>query len=248
MHRSCLFEEIEKLLKKNLVPATKEFIQSCKGGKRIRGTLVKLGFELTGKKSEEIIKIGAAYEIFHAAILIHDDIMDQSIVRRGKPSLHKRVGVAKAITLADYGFFLALQIIAESNFFEKSKIEALKLFARVAKDTAVGQIMDLEGLDPITTAKLKTAHYTISGPLQLGAILAGGSTDLIKVLGLFGENLGIAFQFQDDILDGQAERNVQQQAEHYATKAKKIIGKITQDVKMRKLLGSMADFVIERSK
>src|SRR3989344_14258 len=95
-------KELDKILERfledtrktnpKLVPFAKEFVKSCKGGKRIRGVLVKLGYEIAGGKDEEIYKISAAFEILHTALLIHDDIIDQSPTRRGKPSLHISLG------------------------------------------------------------------------------------------------------------------------------------------------------------
>lgn len=243
-----LNREVEKILSKELkeaggidkklVPLLEAFATSCMGGKRIRGVLVRLGYELAGKKSEEILKIGAAYEIFHTAILAHDDIMDQSKTRRGKPSLYKKVGVSEAITLGDLGFFVAMKILAQSN--------SLSLFAKIASDTAVGQLLDLKKANSITTAKLKTAEYTIAGPMQLGAMLGGSDDKMIKLLGKFGENLGIAFQIKDDILDGQSNRL--KQAKEYINLAKKMIPELTKDKRMSKLLAQMAEYLVKRTK
>ncbi len=221
-------ENIKKIDKK-LVPLLEAFKDACMGGKRIRGVLVKLGHQLAGGKSKEIIRIGAAYEIFHGAILAHDDIMDQSQTRRGKPSLYKRVGISEAITLGDLGFFITMKIIPE--------------LADIALDTAIGQMLDLKKANPVITAKFKTAKYTIAGPLQLGAIFAGAKGKLIKNLGEFGENLGIAFQMRDDELDGEASRD----AKKYINSARKMIPGITKDIKMSKLLEQMGGYLIERT-
>lgn len=227
-----------------LVPLAKAFIKACDGGKRIRGALVKLGYELAGKQSQEIIKVAAAYEIFHASILAHDDIIDQSEIRRGNPSLYKKLGIPKAITLGDLGFFLAIRAISQSNFPEKFKNQALKLFSKTVLDTAIGQLLDIEKGDPIITAKLKTARYTISGPLQLGAILAGVQGELIRQLGKFGESLGIAFQIRDDILDGESYRL--EKAKKYVDSAKKMIPELTKSKKMSRLLERMSEYLLAR--
>ena len=171
---------------KSLVSLVDQFTQANKGGKRIRGVLVVLGYELASVKGKaenvklknEIIKIAASYEIFHTAILAHDDIMDKSLTRRDQPSLFQALGgdhrgTSLAITLADAGFFLATKIMVESSFPEKKKNEALKYFSAVMLNTAMGQILDIELGDSIIVAKYKTAKYTISGPLVLGATLAG---------------------------------------------------------------------------
>lgn len=257
-------KEAEKTDKK-LVPLLKAFVKSCQGGKRIRGTLVKLGYELANGKSKEIIKIGAAYEIMHTAILVHDDIIDKSNTRRDKPSLYQvfggnHYGISQAISLGDYGFFLAFKVISEADFIPERKILALELFSKVMSDTALGEILDLENTDPLivisgactnyVVMKLKTACYTVSGPLQLGAILGGADEKLAMVLGEFGETLGIAYQIRDDILDGDVKsiEEAKKQVRKYTNKAMKLLPDITKDSEMSKILEQMADYLIERKK
>ena len=253
-------KEIEKILKgwrdevKNtspkLVPLLDLFIESCRGGKRIRGVLIKLGYELVRGKGKEILKVSAAYEIFHAAILAHDDIIDKSPTRRGQQSLYKSIGSSQAITLGDLGFFLATKIISESKFEDKKKNEALALFSKTMVETAIGQMLDIAREDPELVAKLKTAKYTIAAPLQIGAILAGVDEELVRVLGEFGENAGIAFQIQDDILDREVESmdEANSKALDYAAKAKKVIPGLTNDPNLGKLLEQMCEYLVERSK
>ncbi len=189
-----------------LIPLVKAFKKSHIGGKGIRGVLVKVGYQIAGGKNEKaILDIASAYEIFHTSILAHDDIIDRSTQRRGEPSLYealggKHYGISQAICLADCGFFLAVKIISESEYSPKEKNKALQFFAKTMLDTALGEMLDVEGGDVTTIMKLKTAKYTVSSPLQLGAILAQGEDKLIRVMEEFGENLGIAFQIQDDIL------------------------------------------------
>lgn len=231
-----------------LIPFAKAFKEACKGGKGIRGALVMLGYQIASSKTlrNDVVRIGAAYEIFHNAILTHDDIMDESSRRRGKVSLYKKVGTSAAITLGDIGFFLAVKIIAESNFLRKS--EALKLFAQTVINTGLGQILDIEKANPYLTAKLKTAEYTVSAPIKLGAILAGADEKLLGLLGKLGMSLGIAYQIRDDVLDAGTLDSSGQKALKYVAKAKKIIPNITLDDKLQKLLEQMADYIIERRK
>lgn len=244
-----LLQDLRSQVKKislQLLPLVDKFIESCGGGKRLRGKLVLLGYKLAaGKQNREVLKIAAAYEIMHAAILAHDDIIDQSLTRRDKPSLYKAVGTEQAITLADLGFFLAIKIIAESKFPEKAKNEALKLFSQTMMDTAIGQMLDIQKSDPVLVRKLKTAKYTVAGPLQLGAVLAGGKLDLLDQ---FGTNLGIAFQIKDDILDKEAIDGDLENALKYIDKARKMIPKLTKDAKMRKVLNELADYMVKRTK
>lgn len=198
----------------SLNPHAKAFILSCKGGKKIRGALINLGYKIAGGKLEGILDIAAAYEIFHSSILAHDDVIDQSPVRRGRPSLYRALGgghhgISQTISLGDLGFFLATKIISQSDFEDKEKVYALEYFAKTTIDTALGEMLDVElpyldkkrqKSDVLVIMKYKTARYSVSSPLQLGAILAGGDKELIRELGVFGENLGIAFQIHDDIL------------------------------------------------
>ena len=199
----------------SLTPLARAFAASCRGGKRLRGILVRLGYELAeGKASDEIFKVAAAHEIFHTAILVHDDIIDQSEFRRGKPSLYKvlggdHYGTSQAISLGDAGFFLAFKMIAESRFSSDVKTKAMQIFADSMLDTSIGEMLDvalpkekraLKEEDVFAIAKLKTARYSFSGPLVVGAILAGADQRLLSQLAQFGENVGIAYQIQDDIL------------------------------------------------
>lgn len=201
-------------LSPRLLPLTNLLIEYCKGGKRLRGALVKLGYEMYEGKGGEINKIASAYEIFQTAILAHDDIIDLSETRRGKPTLYRQLGgdhygISQTIGLGDIGFFLTVKMMADTNFDPLLKNQALSFFAQAVVNTGLGEVLDVElphlnqernEQDVITIHKLKTAYYTISAPLILGAILAGADMSMQKRLEDFGENLGIAFQIQDDIL------------------------------------------------
>lgn len=250
---SMFLTETKKLSPK-ILPLALEFVDSCKGGKTIRGVLCKMGYEIamslkgSWTSQDDIIKVGAGLEIMHAAILVHDDIIDQSPTRRGKPSLFKRVGKFQALALGDLGFFLAIKIISQSNFPQKEKNNALSLLSETMFKTAAGQIMDIAKDDPIKTARLKTALYTISGPLRLGAILAGATTSLLEKLDRFGTNLGIAYQIRDDILDGEAGDRERKQLREYTELAEKIIPNITSNVRIRKLLKDLCQYLLERTK
>lgn len=187
----------------------KYILESTKGGKYIRGTLVMLGFSLvTGKLNPEISTIAAAYEILHTSLLTLDDVIDNSPLRRGKPSVWKKVGKSHAVLLSDIGLFIANNSIGESMFEAEKKIQATSLFSRIVLDTLHGEMLDVKfsqnknknEKNIFKIHQLKTAHYSISGPLMLGALLAGGNKKLLTKLQQFGEHLGVAFQIQDDIL------------------------------------------------
>lgn len=191
----------------NLLPLIDEAIKACEGGKRLRGALVVFGYEFAGGKNlTEILKPAAAFEIFQTAILAHDDVIDKSPLRRNKPTIYyalgaNHYGLSQTICLGDIGFFQAYQIISESNFSAEIKNKALNSFSKTMLETALGQMLDVEGKeDPLIITRFKTARYTLVGPLQLGAILAGADQKLLDLLKDFGDNLGVAFQIQDDIL------------------------------------------------
>lgn len=205
-----------KQLSPRLVPHIKALQTATQDGKRIRGALVILGYTLVSKTpNPELLKIAAAYELFQTAILVHDDIIDSSPLRRGKPSLHMALGsgeygTSQAICLGDIGFFLAYRLLTESSFDDGLKLKATTFFTQSIIKTTYGEMLDIElsykndevtQSDILAVTRLKTAYYTFVAPLTLGAILAGAEDSFFEQLNEFGEAIGIAFQLQDDIKD-----------------------------------------------
>lgn len=203
-----------------LAHLAKTFNEANTGGKRLRAVLVKLGYELNQlTATKDVIHVALAFEVFQTAILIHDDIIDQSPLRRGKPTVHKALaarhstehyGVAQGICLGDIGMFWAIRLIGESNFSDSVRIKAVNSFLNTILYTGIGELLDVElsmqkqvqatENEVVKIYLHKTAHYTITGALQLGAILGNGSQELLAGLKEYGDNLGIAFQIHDDIL------------------------------------------------
>lgn len=176
------------------------------------------------KNTKEAAKAAVALEIFQTSILAHDDVMDKSELRRGIPTLYRAIagwhkknkmlgetmhfGASQAVNLGSVGFFLASEILAQTKFPAENKLKAISAFNNLIVYTALGQILDItiptlrgpkQEEDVLAVERYKTAQYTAVGPFCMGAYLAGASEILIKNLTLFGENLGIAFQIQDDI-------------------------------------------------
>lgn len=250
--------EAEKTNNK-LLPFAKSLLDANMGGKRIRGVLAMIGYQLAGgSESRDIIKVASALEILHTALLIHDDIMDQSTTRRDMPSLYQLLGgdhygISQAISLGDISFYLPIKIISNLSFPDKAKLRAISFLSETIINTGWGQILDMkkpqDNKDLEFIRIFKTAKYTVSGPMQIGAILAGADEKLINKIGEFGENLGIAFQIQDDILDGEAGEldQARAQALELTLKAKKIIPEITTDPKVKNLLEEMSEYLIERT-
>jgi geranylgeranyl diphosphate synthase, type I len=214
---NCLSRWRTEMDKKNpdLKSLTQLLFESNISGKNIRGILVCLGYELFAKQSNrDIYKIAAAYEILHSSLLIHDDVIDKSPLRRGRQTVFQQLGgehygISQAICLGDVGFFLATQALSETSFKDSVKVAAISQFSQIVLDTISGQMLDIHfsnkisrvtESDIIKIADLKTAQYTISGPLIIGAVLAGANKKYIKYLAQFGEKLGIAFQIKDDML------------------------------------------------
>jgi geranylgeranyl diphosphate synthase, type I len=215
--KEYLDQEIEEAqrVSAKLTPLVSLFADQSQRGKRLRGCLVKLGFELVSTdETQEIYKASLAYELIQTALLAHDDIVDRSLLRRGQKTMYQALGgdhygISQTIILGDVGIFLAFRIIVDSNFPEDRKLKALNYFNQSLLKTASGEMLDIEASakqenfdekDAIAISHLKTAHYTIIGPMQLGASLAGGDEELLDNIEQFGKNLGIAFQIQDDIL------------------------------------------------
>ncbi|MBA3064666.1 polyprenyl synthetase family protein, partial [Candidatus Woesearchaeota archaeon] len=168
-----------------------------------------------------IIDIAVSAELMQSFFLIHDDIIDDDDLRRGGPTMHriyaekynsydkpKKFGESMAIIAGDLLAALGNEIISKSDFDEEKKLKLLQKFNKVVKLTGYGEIIDiLSGLKTNVTEqdiskmhKLKTAIYTIEGPLHMGAIAAGASDEQLKILSEYAIPLGMAFQLKDDIL------------------------------------------------
>ncbi|MCB0478317.1 MAG: polyprenyl synthetase family protein [Crocinitomicaceae bacterium] len=188
----------------NLYDPIKYFLSL--GGKRIRPVLCLIGHQLFDDNYKDSIPQAIAIELFHNFSLIHDDIMDQAPLRRGKETVHQKwnqnIGILSgdSIMIKSYDYLIQ----APAQFLP----ELLCVFNTTAKEICEGQQMDLdfETQEDITVAdyiemiRLKTA-VLLGCSLKLGAIRGGGSKEDQNNLYKFGESLGISFQIQDDIMD-----------------------------------------------
>lgn len=211
--------EENELIKENL----NVFSNLNSDGKLIRGTLVNLGYKLIKDSSEYSYPLALAFEIFQTSILVHDDIIDNDNLRRGKPTIHaynydkykdKKISDSIAICMGDLGLYEANQMIAKNYKNDPNLGEVLTYFNDIVIKTIKGEIIDVtlpfleenkllnSDLEEniMLIYKLKTAYYTIIGPLSLGIILANGKKDYLKAIEKLGLKIGIAFQIQDDIL------------------------------------------------
>ena len=176
------------------------------GGKRLRPTLMLLGYNLYKENPERILPSAIALETYHNYTLLHDDLMDNADVRRGNPTVHKKWDANTAILSGDSMLVLAYQRMAECPV-EKLK-PILDLFTETALEIGEGQQYDMEfetrndvrEEEYIEMIRLKTS-VLLACALKMGAILADASEEDAANLYKFGEQIGLAFQLQDDYLD-----------------------------------------------
>jgi geranylgeranyl diphosphate synthase type II len=188
----------------NLYDPLRYFMQL--GGKRMRPILTLLGAELFGEQKENAINAALSVETFHNFSLIHDDIMDEAPLRRNKATVHEKWNQNIAILSGDVLFVKAFQLLAKHDSKHLSYL--LDLFNKTAIEVCEGQQMDMDFetrtdvsiAEYIEMIRLKTS-VLLGCALEMGAIIANASENDKRHLYEFGQNIGIAFQIQDDILD-----------------------------------------------
>ncbi|MFH1457982.1 MAG: polyprenyl synthetase family protein [Candidatus Omnitrophota bacterium] len=205
-----------------LFRAIKDFISG--GGKRIRPTLFVVGYLGFAKKAAPgLYRSAISIELMHDFMLIHDDIIDKSATRRGKPSMHamlnshlagarnvKFTGEDLAIVLGDVLYAMSLKSFLTIKEEAQRKEKAFKKLMDAAMYTGCGEFIELlfglKGIDKISESDIykiydfKTANYTFASPLAIGAILGGAGDAEANRLFQYGTYLGRAFQIKDDIL------------------------------------------------
>jgi geranylgeranyl diphosphate synthase type II len=188
----------------NLYDPLRYFMQL--GGKRMRPILTLLGAELFGEQKENAINAALSVETFHNFSLIHDDIMDEAPLRRNQATVHEKWNQNIAILSGDVLFVKAFQLLAKHDSKHLSYL--LDLFNKTAIEVCEGQQMDMDFetrtdvsiAEYIEMIRLKTS-VLLGCALEMGAIIANASENDKRHLYEFGQNIGIAFQIQDDILD-----------------------------------------------
>ena len=176
------------------------------GGKRIRPTLLMLSYNLYAEDVERALMPAMAVEIFHNFTLLHDDIMDNASMRRGRPSVPAKWGDNVAILSGDAMLILAYNYLQRTNSERLSQI--FERFNKMAAEVCEGQQFDMDFetqqkvsvVDYMQMIELKTAAL-LAGSATIGAILAGASDGDCKRLYSFAREVGLAFQLQDDLLD-----------------------------------------------
>jgi geranylgeranyl diphosphate synthase type II len=177
------------------------------GGKRIRPLLMLYACELFGGNPNDCLKAAYGIELFHNFTLLHDDIMDNAEVRRGKESVFKKYGLTTGILSGDVMMMHGQQLFFDSLPAEKA-YEITKLFIKTGIEVCEGQQMDMDfetqenvsEEEYIEMIRLKTA-VLLAASLQIGAIIAGATLKEQTEIYNFGIAIGIAFQIKDDYLD-----------------------------------------------
>lgn len=176
------------------------------GGKRIRPLLVLLGAKMFDEEVEHALLPAAAVEVFHNFTLVHDDIMDRAPLRRGQQTVHEKWDANTAILSGDVMLVRAYELLL---CIEPDKLAlVLRLFSRTAAEVCEGQQLDMnfERREQVSIQEyihmitLKTA-VLLGFSLEMGAILQGAPEADAEHLKAFGDNIGIAFQLRDDLLD-----------------------------------------------
>ena len=176
------------------------------GGKRLRPLLTMLSYSLYKDDAEKIVRYAAAVEAFHNFSLLHDDIMDNAPLRRGKATVHEKWNVNTAILSGDVMLVKVYELFCQLD--EKKLKTALQLFNICAAEVCEGQQWDMEFETKsrvsegnyIEMIRLKTA-VLLGFSLELGALLADAPDEERSALKEFGINIGIGFQLRDDLLD-----------------------------------------------
>ncbi|MFG2719762.1 polyprenyl synthetase family protein [Streptomyces sp. NPDC048416] len=192
------------------------------GGKRIRPVLTVIGWQAVSGEPvpAAVLRVAASLEMFHAFALIHDDIMDDSDTRRGRPTIHRilagkhggdrteRFGLGAAVLLGDLAFTWSDQLLHTAGLTPAQSAAVLPLVTEMRTEVMLGQYLDLQATGELTddvdatltVNRYKTAKYTVERPLHIGAALAGADAATLAACTAFALPLGEAFQLRDDLL------------------------------------------------
>jgi geranylgeranyl diphosphate synthase type I len=210
-----------------LTAALEEFV--LRGGKRLRPAFAYWGWRAVADGSDDpldpnVLLLISSLELLHACALVHDDVIDASATRRGLPTVHRlfadrhrsnnwhgsaeQFGISAAILLGDLALVWADDVVATADLPIDARRRVQQVWAAIRTEVLGGQYLDIvaesSGAESVASAMTvnvyKTASYTISRPLQLGAAAAADRPDVQAVFHEVGTHLGVAFQLRDDVL------------------------------------------------
>ncbi|WP_331739998.1 polyprenyl synthetase family protein (plasmid) [Streptomyces sp. NBC_01005] len=197
------------------------------GGKRLRSLLCLYGWQAAGATGDMTgaVRAAASLELFQVFALVHDDVMDDSDVRRGRPSAHRALataytdgggpdsrarahGLGAAVLLGDLALVWSDELLRAADLDPERLAQVLPLVAEMRSEVMYGQLLDLQSTGRVSgdvdtalhVIRYKTAKYTIERPLHIGAAVAGAAPPVLDACTAFGIPLGEAFQLRDDLL------------------------------------------------
>lgn len=201
---------IEKLLPvmhpRGLYEASRHLVDS--GGKRLRPSMLLLAAEAAGGEALALAPAAVSIELVHNFTLIHDDIMDNADVRRGRPAVHKIWGQSGAILAGDTLYSKAFQVLGMTAASPERILGAMNMLSRTCTAICEGQWLDMEfeSKDRVTENEYMEMIEKKTGVLYgasagMGALLAGAPLEVVRALDEFGRLTGMGFQLQDDVID-----------------------------------------------
>jgi len=173
------------------------------GGKRIRPALVLWSSQILGARPQAALPIAAAVEMVHGASLLHDDVIDQTTLRRGQDTLNALHGNRYTVLLGDFLLTQALEAVCAVG-----QVQLVRVVSNAVAEMTLGQILELQHQGDMQTRTEdylriidgKTASLMAAG-CMLGGVLAGADEAQVQALGKYGRHVGLAFQIIDDVLD-----------------------------------------------
>ena len=208
---------VERALARSLPPGREQLRRAARyslfaGGKRIRPILTLAAAEVAGGAAHTALPFACALEMIHTYSLVHDDLpaMDDDDMRRGRPTSHKRFGEGLAILVGDALLTEAFGVMARARGLSSARaLAAIGEVARAAGEAGMvgGQALDLAATGKRTRlAQVKVIHRRKTGALlasavRVGGLVAGARPELLRRLTVYGEQMGLAFQIADDVLD-----------------------------------------------
>ena len=177
------------------------------GGKRLRPLLVLLAAKSLDYEGKEHINLAAIVEFIHTATLLHDDVVDTSSMRRGRPTANAQFGNAPSVLVGDFLYSRAFQMLVATN-----SMTIMAIMADATNIISEGEVQQLANIgnsaltenDYLEVIRKKTACL-FDAAAHVGAVISNGSAEQCKLLSRYGHHLGIAFQLMDDVLDYQGD-------------------------------------------
>jgi len=180
------------------------------GGKRVRPILLLLSAQMCGYEGDRDVQFASVFEFIHTATLVHDDVIDQADIRRGRGSLNARWGNELTVLLGDYLYIKSMNMALVAD-----DLRIIRILAQITLKMIEGELLadrrrsdiNLTEQDHLEIIRRKTAHL-FAGCGRVAGVLAGVTPEKVEAISEYGMNLGMAFQIIDDLLDFTADERV----------------------------------------